>query len=167
RFGCRFPRSRRLSLSRNQPRLFPLQESSQLPDDAFIVNDNRQQSILVVEDERNTRLALQRFLRRAGWEPLCFGTAAETLPWISHPPDAGPVSAPIGGAVIDIHLPDGDGIDLTRAMRNHLGPDVPIVIVSGDTSMETLARLRDAGGNRFVGKPMSLQALRDALEGRT
>ena len=149
----------------NQPRDVPIQESSQVPDDAFIVNDDRQQSILVVEDERNTRLALQRFLRREGWRAFCFGTAAETLDWMSHAHADATASAPVRGAVIDIHLPDGDGVELTRAMRRHFGPDVPIVIVSGDTSMETLARLRDAGGNRFVGKPMSLQALRDALEG--
>jgi DNA-binding response OmpR family regulator len=117
--------------------------------------------VLVVEDDRHTRLSLQRFLQKQGWQAVGFATAAETKAWLEGPR---PAAGPIGAAVIDIHLPDGDGIDLTRSLRQHLGKAVPIVIVSGDTSMETLRRLRDAGGNRFVGKPMSLAALREALQ---
>lgn len=121
--------------------------------------------ILVIEDERHTRQSLERFLRREGWTTLGFGTAAEAQAWLTSSP--GPAdndpSRTIAGAVIDIHLPDGDGIDLTRFFRQRLGEGVPIVIVSGDTSIETLRRLRDAGGDRFVGKPMSLAALKEAL----
>lgn len=116
--------------------------------------------ILVVDDDRNTRLSLQRYLQKEGWNAVAFGTAAEIQAWLE---ESGPAAGPIGGAVIDVHLPDGDGIELTRSLRDQLGMGVPIVIVSGDTSMETLRRLRDAGGNRFVGKPMSLAALREAL----
>ena len=117
-------------------------------------------AVLIVEDDRHTRLSLQRFLQKQGWNAIGFGTAAETQAWLDASDD-GSISA----AVVDIHLPDGDGIDLTRSLRQHLGAAVPIVIVSGDTSMDTLRRLRDAGGNRFVGKPMSLEALREALGG--
>ena len=117
--------------------------------------------VLVVEDDQPTRLSLQRFLQRQGWNAIGFGTAAETQAWLA---GSSPVAGQrIGGVVIDVHLPDGDGIDLTRTLREHLGMAVPIVIVSGDTSIETLRRLRDAGGNRFVGKPMSLAALQEAL----
>lgn len=121
--------------------------------------------ILVVEDERHTRQSLERFLRREGWTTLGFGTAAEAQAWLTSSP-GGPGNDPsrmIAGAVIDIHLPDGDGIDLTRFFRQRLGEGVPIVIVSGDTSIATLRRLRDAGGDRFVGKPMSMAALKEAL----
>ena len=62
-----------------------------------------------------------------------------------------------------MHLPDGDGIDLTRRLRNKLGAGVPIVVVSGDTSLETLRRLESAGATRFVAKPISLTVLQDAL----
>ena len=129
----------------------------------------RGQTILVVEDERHTRMALKRFLEKEGWSTVGFATASEAQTWLtSDAPriDATTAAGPaVGGAVIDVHLPDGDGIDLTRALRDRVGEHVPIVIVSGDTSMDTLRRLRDAGGNRFVGKPMSLAALRDALAG--
>ncbi len=117
------------------------------------------QLVLVVEDERHTRNALGRFLRRHGWNVAGFGTASEAQAWL----EESQARQPVAGAVIDVHLPDGDGIDLTRELRRLLGEHIPIVIVSGDTSMDTLRRLRDAGGSRFVGKPMSLAALREAL----
>ena len=120
----------------------------------------RGELILVVEDERHTRLALERFLQKHGWSTAGFASAAEASAWLGEA-DAGPRH--VAGAVIDVHLPDGDGIDLTRLLRQRLGEGVPIVIVSGDTSMDTLRRLEEAGGGRFVGKPMALAALREAL----
>ena len=120
--------------------------------------------IVVIEDERHTRMALQRFLQREGWQTLGFANAAAASAWLAEDfgPD-GPATRPVAGAVVDLHLPDGDGIELTAALRRRLGDAVPIVIVSGDTSMDTLRRLADAGANRFVGKPMNLAALREAL----
>lgn len=125
--------------------------------------------ILIVDDERHARQAMQKFLERDGWTSIGFGAASEVHTWLTDPKSGarGQCSEtdrhPIRGAIIDVHLPDGDGIELTRALRRQLGQAVPIVIISGDTSMKTLRRLRDAGANRFVGKPMSLQALREAL----
>lgn len=119
--------------------------------------------VLVIDDDRQTRMALERFLRRQGYETLGFGTAGEAQGWLKRQPGSVAGDGAIAGAVIDIHLPDGDGIDLTRALREHVGQAVPIIIVSGDTSIQTLRRLKDAGGNRFVGKPMSLAVLMDAL----
>lgn len=123
-------------------------------------------TVVVVEDERHTRMAMQRFLQREGWSCIGFGSAADARQWLDSGNGSGePAGRTIVGAIVDVHLPDGDGIDLTQALRQCLGQSIPIVIVSGDTSMDTLRRLQDAGADRFVGKPMSLDALREALTG--
>ena len=116
--------------------------------------------LLIVEDDGNTIEALERLLNRLGHRAIAVRSMADALAFLD-----GPDVRSLCGAVVDVHLPDGDGIELTRRLRAHLGDEPPIVIVSGDTSMETLGRLRDAGADRFVGKPMSLTALKDALWG--
>ena len=58
-------------------------------------------------------------------------------------------------ALIDVHLPDLSGLVLTQKLREKLGPDVPIIVVSGDTSMETLNSLPYVGATYFLSKPTS------------
>ena len=43
--------------------------------------------------------------------------------------------------MVDIHLPDLSGLVVTQKLRQQLGAAIPIIILSGDTSMETLNSL--------------------------
>ena len=69
--------------------------------------------------------------------------------------------------MVDIHLPDLNGLVITQKLRDQLGPRVPIIIVSGDTSMETLNSLAHVGATYFLSKPTSpsvlLQMLGDCI----
>ena len=121
--------------------------------------------LVIVEDDGGTRRALGRVLERGGYDPIGFPTVAAAARWVEEDWGGGGGGA-ILGVVIDVHLPDGDGIDLTRRLRQKLGEGVPIVVVSGDTSMGTLKRLESAGATRFVAKPISLTVLQDALRGK-
>jgi DNA-binding response OmpR family regulator len=66
--------------------------------------------------------------------------------------------------MIDIHLPDMSGLLLTRQLRTLLGDEVPIIIVSSDTWMETLNSLHDVGASYFMSKPMSPMRMLQLLE---
>lgn len=116
--------------------------------------------LLVIEDDPFSRQALTRLLQRDGYAVTAFASAREARDWLSSPEGR---KRPIGGGVIDVHLPDGDGIDLTRQLRQMLGNGPRIVIVSGDTTMATLNRLRDAGADGFLGKPIRFPVLLEAL----
>jgi CheY-like chemotaxis protein len=59
------------------------------------------------------------------------------------------------GAVLDIHLPDLNGLVLAMKLRNELGADIPIIVLSGDTSMETIKSLTHVGATYFLSKPVS------------
>jgi len=104
---------------------------------------------LVVDDEA----AILRFLRPAleanAYEITSAGTAAEALKRIAaEQPDI---------VVLDLGLPDGDGKDVIRKVRQW--SDVPIVVLSArDRDSEKIEAL-DLGADDFVNKPFSIGEL--------
>ena len=71
-------------------------------------------------------------------------------------------------AVIDIHLPDISGLILSQRLRELMGARAPIVVLSGDASMEVLNSLPHVGATYFFRKPVSgvmlLDHFRELLE---
>lgn len=102
--------------------------------------------ILLVDDDAGVVRAMEAILQRSGFDTIGCKTATDALDKAATGPDA---------VVVDIHLPDMDGLLLTQQLRSSLGPNVPIVILSGDTSIETLRALPDAGVTHFFSKPVN------------
>ncbi len=97
-------------------------------------------------------------LRRNGWTTAPAEDVSQALSAVSNGEE-------FEAVIIDVHLPDGDGIELARKIRKTVGDGPRIVILSGDHSVTTLARLNDVGVDRFIGKPLSFDALLHALDG--
>jgi two-component system, OmpR family, KDP operon response regulator KdpE len=77
-------------------------------------------SILVVDDERPIRRALEVTLTKAGYRVTTATDAAETLTKAAlDPPDL---------VILDLMLPDGDGADVCRQLRDWLR--APILLIS-------------------------------------
>ena len=107
--------------------------------------------ILVVEDDVNAAKALRRILSDAGYEPtICHGGAEALVAAKRNKPAA---------AMIDVHLPDLSGLILAQQIRQIVGEQIPIIMVSGDTSMETLNSLSHVGATYFFSKPLNRAAL--------
>jgi len=103
-------------------------------------------SILVIDDSDLMTRALHALLARAGFVVSVCNTGLAALRIATEEkPDA---------AIIDIHLPDINGLVLTRRLRDLLGPAAPLVILSGDTSLETLNSLPHVGATYFFPKPV-------------
>ena len=103
--------------------------------------------VLVVDDEPSIVDAVATSLRYEGFEVLEAGTGREALALAkSAPPDL---------MVLDVMLPDLDGIEVTRRLRSErLG--IPVLFLTArDTVGDKLAGL-DAGGDDYVTKPFSL-----------
>ncbi len=109
--------------------------------------------ILIVEDDPSTAQSLSRILQRAGYQTtVCYnGTGALRV--------ADADGTTHAAAMVDIHLPDLNGLVITQKLRERLGPHVPIIVVSGDTSMETLNSLAHVGATYFLSKPTSPHVL--------
>lgn len=117
--------------------------------------------ILIVDDDRSTARALAAILIDAGFHPTVLHTGLEALRHCKN--------EHVSAAIVDVHLPDLSGLVLSKNLRERLGEKVPIFVVSGDTSMETINSLPLVGATHFFAKPMTpayvIERLRESLGG--
>ncbi|HEV2293016.1 MAG TPA: response regulator [Tepidisphaeraceae bacterium] len=118
--------------------------------------DSPATAILVIDDNHLVTRALSTLIRDAGYAPHAFHNGTDALAFIQS-------AANPGAAVVDIHLPDINGLILSQKLRERFGPDTPIVIMSGDTSIDTIRSLPNAGATYFFPKPVNSSALIERL----
>jgi two-component system, OmpR family, KDP operon response regulator KdpE len=105
--------------------------------------------VLVCDDEGHIVRALKIVLREAGFEALPAETAAEALQVATlQRPDA---------AILDLVLPDGDGVDVCRAIREW--SEMPILVLSAVGDEDHKVRALEAGADDYVTKPFSPREL--------
>ena len=112
--------------------------------------------VLVVEDHFGVANALASVIRKAGFDATACHSGSDALAHCR-------VSKPLA-TVLDIHLPDINGLVLAHKLRERLGGEMPIIIVSGDTSMETIKSLPHVGATHFFSKPVNANVLVERLK---
>jgi DNA-binding NtrC family response regulator len=106
--------------------------------------------ILVVDDEENLCYSIRLALQRAGHTCRTAETAGDAMAECHRQmPDL---------AIIDIQLPDSDGIELTRQLRDQ-GADFPIIIITAYGTVDTAVAAMKQGAHDFVQKPISMEEL--------
>jgi len=115
--------------------------------------------ILIVDDEPNIGLSLQMILDGEGYSVFICRNAAEFRAKVSgFRPDA---------CLLDVRLPDGNGIDLLRFLRE-TDDRVPVVMISGHGTIADAVQAIRAGAFDFLEKPLSrdkvLVVIKNALE---
>jgi PAS domain S-box-containing protein len=119
-------------------------------------------AVLVAEDHPDSRQTLARVLRRMGFRPLEAGDGREALDVARRE------AADLLAVLMDVNMPEMDGVAATLALRADPAlKDVPIFALTGDVTAENQQRIADAGVNGFLEKPVTLEALRDALDSVT
>jgi PAS domain S-box-containing protein len=114
----------------------------------------RRQRILLVEDHKDTRLALQRYLQAASHAVTAAETAQQALEIAA--------SQEFDLVVSDLGLPDeGGGFALMRLLRERHG--LKGIAVSGYGMEEDIARSREAGFSHHLTKPISLDRLKKLI----
>jgi two-component system, OmpR family, KDP operon response regulator KdpE len=109
----------------------------------------REPRVLVCDDEPQIVRALKVVLREAGFAVDATATAAEALDTAAvRPPDA---------AVIDLMLPDGDGIDVCRQLRSW--SRMPILVLSAIGEEDQKVAALEAGADDYVTKPFGPREL--------
>lgn len=105
--------------------------------------------VLVVDDEPQIVRALKVLLREAGYEAVPAETVSEALDLAAvRPPEA---------AIVDLVLPDGDGIELTRSLRAWSA--MPILVLSAVGEEEQKVRALEAGADDYITKPFGAREL--------
>ena len=105
--------------------------------------------ILIVEDDTALRGALEELLSREGYEVFKASNVRAALEAMNPEIDL---------AMLDVGLPDGDGVSLCRQWRSE-GLETPILFLTAKDEELDVVRGLDAGGNDYVTKPFRMQEL--------
>src|ERR671939_988915 len=106
-------------------------------------------SILLVEDEENLASLVAAYLEQEGYRVIPVATGGEALQVLEQ--------RPVRLVVLDLNLPDMDGLDVCRQVR--IRSSVPIVMLTArDEEADRLAGL-GAGADDYIGKPFSPREL--------
>jgi len=118
--------------------------------------DGRSLRVLVVDDETVLSELLTMALRYEGWDVAAAGSGKAALRMVEEfQPDA---------VVLDIMLPDMDGLAVLRAMRT-VRPDIPVLFLTAKDAVEDRVLGLTAGGDDYVTKPFSIEELAARLRG--
>ena len=106
--------------------------------------------LLIVDDDASTLASLARAFRLAGHEATVCDNAARALELLK--------SQPFDMLLSDVVMPGKDGLALLEDLRN-LGISLPVVMVSGQASIEMAVRATRLGAADFLEKPLSTDKL--------
>ena len=113
--------------------------------------------ILTVDDSPSIRMLLRYALSRQGYDVAEAEDGLAALEWLAtnRRPDL---------MITDINMPRMDGYGLVEAVRTN-GPhsDMPILVLSTESSEEKMARARAAGANGWIVKPFDPAQLESAV----
>jgi two-component sensor histidine kinase len=107
--------------------------------------------LLIVDDDGRLRRMLAQFLQGEGF---AVGTAASGSEMWQNLNEAAPSLV-----VLDLGLPDQDGIDLARELRMRCGERLGIIILTGRSASEDRVVGFEAGADDYVAKPVPLREL--------
>jgi DNA-binding response OmpR family regulator len=109
----------------------------------------RRRRVLIVEDEPALRLSYERAFNPR-YDLVFASTGAEALKQLEeHRPDV---------AVLDMRLPDTDGVDLLRRIRQSQ-PELPVIITTAYMSIEPQLKVLDLPHSGYIVKPFRLDEL--------
>ena len=103
--------------------------------------------ILVVDDEENLAQLLAMAFSYQSWEPRTAGSVQQAL--------TAARQTDFDAAVLDIMLPDGDGVDLMARLRTR-DADLPVLFLTAKDAIDDRVTGLRAGGDDYVTKPFNL-----------
>ena len=110
--------------------------------------------ILVVDDDREVRMATRDFLSSKGYEVVVAEGGREALRLLdASPPDV---------VLLDVAMPDLDGMEtLKRIVATH--PTMPVIMVTANADIEITSKVLQLGAADYVPKPFDLDYLDQAI----
>ena len=109
---------------------------------------NKKETILVVEDEANSRLLLKTYLLSDGYEVQIARNGPEALKQVA--------AKPPSAIILDVVLPKMDGFEVCRKLRNLDSTRfIPIILVTALRGDHERTRGIEVGADDFIGKPFN------------
>jgi len=111
-------------------------------------------TILVIDDEQNILRSLSAALTRRGYHVLTAATGAEGIRKLS---------ATVDAVLLDVRLPDFDGLNVLKKIREKF-PDLRVIMISAHGTIETAVSAVKLGAFDFLEKPLSLEKVQITIE---
>jgi two-component system response regulator FixJ len=111
--------------------------------------------VFVIDDETVIRQSLTLLLRASGYDSRPFSSGDDFL-------EAAPYLPP-GCAIMDIHMPGVDGLEVQDQLLDNR-PDIPLIFITGMGDVPTAVRAIKNGAVDFIEKPFDDDVLLDCLE---
>jgi CheY-like chemotaxis protein len=134
----------------------------QRPDRDQIINRHLMQefvqrnvSVLVAEDNDINRLLVKTLLEKMGCRVETAQNGREAVTALG--------ARPFDLLLMDVQMPELDGLKATREIREKLGLDIPIIALTADTLDEDAAECRRAGMNDYLSKPIDVKQLQEKI----
>ena len=113
--------------------------------------------ILIADDNKTNRLILGQMLESAGYEIDSVNDGEKALDHL--------LNGGYKAAVLDMHMPGMDGVELLRQYRSvHPGVTVPMIMLTSDVTFNAKRDSADAGADAFLTKPVKSEVLLATLE---
>jgi DNA-binding response OmpR family regulator len=110
------------------------------------------QNVLIVDDSLTVRMDLAEAFEAAGFSPLLCATAADAREVLSR--------VPVSVIILDVLLPDADGVDLLQEIRQSpSGRSAVVVMLSSEAEVRNRIRGLQTGADEYVGKPYDIAYL--------
>ena len=106
--------------------------------------------LLIVEDNEELAELLPRGLRTAGYEADVLSTVEEARSVLR--------TTFYAALILDLGLPDGDGLELLREIR-HDNNSIPVLVLTTSKAEEDIYRTYNLGVNSFITKPVKFESL--------
>ncbi|SHN68434.1 sigma-54-dependent transcriptional regulator [Desulfitobacterium chlororespirans] len=116
---------------------------------------NVHQRVLILDDEEDLRSILAQRLGRRGYEILEAATAQEGMALLQE--------TIFEAVLLDIRLPDGDGLQLLQEMKKRQ-PDLQVIMLTGHGTLESAIEAMKAGAYDYLTKPCNLSELEITLQ---
>ena len=110
----------------------------------------------IVDDDASFRTAIERRLKKAGYEVATYPSAQHLL-------DRLPSETELGCILLDVRIPGLSGPELQTRL-SELGSTLPIVFLTGYAEIQTTVRAIKAGAQDVLTKPVSSEELLGAIE---
>jgi EAL domain-containing protein (putative c-di-GMP-specific phosphodiesterase class I) len=111
--------------------------------------------VLVADDDVLLRKTIGRVLRRAGFDAIEVDGGRAAIAALE--------AKPFDVIISDVHMPDGGGLDLLRAIRR-IDLDVPMLLMSGEPDVEIAAKAVEYGAFRYLLKPLDNEVLAKVVQ---
>jgi len=116
---------------------------------------SQNRNIVVVDDDAEMRLAIERLLSASGFLAITFHSAEALL-------DSN-AATNAACLILDIHLPGFSGFDLYRRLRER-GHEIPVIFITAYDDQDARTQANELGAVAFLNKPFRGQQLLAAIK---